>query len=120
MPYTVAIALIYGKLESQHFDDQYLRDPEVLATAARIKVAISEEADRHMPEAMRCHFTLVTKSGTKHTTMVDYHKGHYKNPMTETEIEGEVPTACRGCFAPRPNRPAARGAMDSRRAGQHP
>jgi 2-methylcitrate dehydratase len=89
MPYTVAIALIYGKVESQHFDDQYLRDPTVLATAARIKVAISEEADRHMPEAMRCHFTLVTKAGTKHATMVDYHKGHYKNPMTESEIEAK-------------------------------
>ena len=89
MPYTVAIALIYGKVESQHFDDQYLRDPKVLATAARIKVAISEEADRHMPEAMRCHFTLVTKAGTKHATMVDYHKGHYKNPMTESEIEAK-------------------------------
>ena len=89
MPYTVAIALIYGKVESQHFDNQYLRDPQVLATAARIKVAISEEADRHMPEAMRCHFTLVTKSGTIHRTMVDYHKGHYKNPMTEAEIEAK-------------------------------
>ncbi|HYK14595.1 MAG TPA: MmgE/PrpD family protein [Burkholderiales bacterium] len=100
MPYTVAIALIYGKVESQHFDDQYLRDPTVLATAARIKVAISEEADRHMPEAMRCHFTLVTKAGAKHTTMVDYHKGHYKNPMTESEIEGKFRPLAAGVLQP--------------------
>ena len=100
MPYTVAIALIYGKVESQHFDDQYLRDPKVLATAARIKVAISEEADRHMPEAMRCHFTLVTKAGTKHATMVDYHKGHYKNPMTQSEIEGKFRPLAAGVLQP--------------------
>src|SRR3954467_8718885 len=49
MPYTVAVALIYGKVESQHFDDKYLRDPKILGLAARIKVAISAEADGHMP-----------------------------------------------------------------------
>ncbi len=87
MPYTVAVALIHGKVESQHFDERYLRDPQILGLAARVKVAISAEADRHMPHAMRCHFTLVTKSGATHTTMVDYHKGHYRNPMSEAEIE---------------------------------
>ena len=61
---------------------------------------------------MRCHFTLVTKAGAKHTTMVDYHKGHYKNPMTETEIEGK--------FRPLAARRAATGAEStgcSRRYG---
>ena len=89
MPYTVAVALIYGKVESQHFDEIFLRDPRILALAARVKVAISAEADRHMPHAMRCHFSLVTKAGATHATMVDYHKGHYKNPMSEAEIEAK-------------------------------
>lgn len=89
MPYTVAVALIYGTVESQHFDDAYLHDPAILALAQRVKVAISAEADRHMPHAMRCHFTLVTKTGATHTTMVDYHKGHYRNPMSEAEIEAK-------------------------------
>jgi 2-methylcitrate dehydratase len=89
MPYTVAVALLYGKVESQHFDDEYLRDPKILGLAARVKVTISAEADRHMPHAMRCHFSLVTKTGTTHATMVDYHKGHYKNPMSEAEIEAK-------------------------------
>ena len=42
-----------------------------------------------MPHGMRCHFTLATKAGATHTTMVDYHKGHYKNPMSEVEIEAK-------------------------------
>ena len=53
-----------------------------------------------MPEAMRCHFTLVTKSGTKHTTIVDYHKGHYKNPMTESEIEAKFRPLAAGVLHP--------------------
>jgi 2-methylcitrate dehydratase len=103
MPYTVAVALIHGKVESQHFDDQYLRDPAILALARRVKVAISVEADRHMPEAMRCHFTVVTKAGATHTTMVDYHKGHYKNPMSPAEIEAKF-------------RPLAAGVLQSAQA----
>ena len=53
-----------------------------------------------MPEAMRCHFTLVTKTGTKHTTTVDYHKGHYKNPMTESEIEATFRPLAAGVLQP--------------------
>jgi 2-methylcitrate dehydratase len=100
MPYTVAIALIHGKVESQHFDERYLRDPAVLALTQRVKVAISAEADGHMPEAMRCHFTLVTKSGATHVTMVDYHKGHHKNPMSEQDLESKF-------------RPLAAGVLES-------
>ena len=89
MPYSVAVALIYGGVESRHFDEDRLRDPAILGLAKRIKVEMSAEAEKHMPAAMRCYFTLTTKSGATHKAMVDYHKGHYKNPMTESEIEGK-------------------------------
>lgn len=89
MPYTVAVALIYGGVESRHFDDDYLRDPKILSLAQRIKVTLSEEAEKRMPEAMRCYFTLMTKSGVTHKALVDYHRGHYRNPMTDTEIEAK-------------------------------
>jgi 2-methylcitrate dehydratase len=89
MPYTVAVALIHGGVEAQHFDDKYLRDPALLALAQRVKVAISVDADQRMPEAMRCYFALTTKSGATHTALVDYHKGHYKNPMSDVEIEAK-------------------------------
>jgi 2-methylcitrate dehydratase len=100
MPYTVAVALIHGKVESRHFEESYLRDPAILALAQRVKVAISEEADRHMPHAMRCHFTLTTKAGQTHATMVDYHKGHYKNPMSEAEIEAKFRPLAAGVLKP--------------------
>ena len=89
MPYTVAVALIHGGVEEHHFDERHLRDPAILALALRVKVAVSAEADRHMPEAMRCYVTLVTKAGATHATMVDFHKGHYRNPMSDAEIEAK-------------------------------
>lgn len=86
MPYTVAVALIHGSVAAHHFDDEYLHDPKILALAQCVKVEVSEQAERRMPEAMRCILKLVTTSGAVHASTVDYHKGHYKNPMTDAEV----------------------------------
>jgi 2-methylcitrate dehydratase len=100
MPYTVAVALIHGSVAEHHFDDEYLRDPKIRALAKRVKVEASEEADRRMPEAMRCNLKLVTKSGATHTAVVDYHKGHYKNPMSDAEVEAKFRGLARNVLEP--------------------
>src|SRR5258705_10456355 len=56
MPYTVAVALIYGSVAEHHFSGEYLHDPKIRALSQRVKVEVSEEAERHMPQAMRCIF----------------------------------------------------------------
>ena len=89
MPYTVAVALIYGDVEEKHFDDEYLTDPAIRTLTRRVKVRASDEADRRMPEAMLCRLTAVTKSGHRHTAVVEYHRGHYRNPMSESEVEAK-------------------------------
>lgn len=100
MPYTVAVALIHGAVEERHFDAQYLHDPGIRALAKRVKVEVSEEANRRMPEAMLCNLTLVTKSGTAHTAVVEYHKGHYRNPMSDTEVEAKFRKLAGSVLAP--------------------
>jgi len=100
MPYTVAVALIHGGVAEHHFGDDYLRDPKIRALAQRIKVEASEEADRHMPEAMLCTLKLVTRSGATHTAVVDYHKGHYRNPMSDSEVEAKFRGLARGVLNP--------------------
>ena len=89
MPYTVAIALLHGDVEEKHFGDDYLRDPQVRALTQRVKVKATDEADRRMPEAMYCKMQLVTLAGATHTAIVEYHKGHWKNPMSDTQLEAK-------------------------------
>jgi 2-methylcitrate dehydratase len=89
MPYTVAVALIHGTVAEHHFGDEYLHDPGIRALARRVKVEVSEEANRRMPEAMLCILTVVTASGARHSATVEYHKGHWRNPMSDTEVEGK-------------------------------
>ena len=89
MPYTVAVALIHGDVEEKHFDDAYLNDPAIRALTRRVKVRASDEADKRMPEAMLCRLTVVTHLGHRHTAVVEYHRGHYRNPMSESEVEAK-------------------------------
>ncbi len=95
MPYTVAVALIHGDVQEEHFDDAHVFDPAIRALTRKIKIKPSAEADKHMPHAMRVFFKLVTKSGQTFETVVDHHKGHWKNPMDDTDIEKKFRTLAR-------------------------
>jgi 2-methylcitrate dehydratase len=100
MPYTVAVALTHGKVDQHHFDDEYIHDPRLLALTKKVAVAVSEEADQRMPEAMLCRVMLVTTAGQTHSAVVDYHRGHWKNPMSESEVEDKFRTLATGVLTP--------------------
>ena len=34
-----------------------------------------------------CDLEIVLKSGARNSVRVEYHRGHWKNPMTDAEIE---------------------------------
>jgi 2-methylcitrate dehydratase len=89
MPYTVAVALIHGDVEERHFGERFLRDPAIRALTRRVKVKATAEADRRLPEAMLCRMEIVTTAGASHSTVIEYHKGHWKNPMSDGEVEAK-------------------------------
>ena len=100
MPYTVAVALIHGEVEEKHFGERYLRDPAIRALTRLIKVKATEEADRRLPEAMLCRMEIVTAAGESHSTEVEYHKGHWKNPMSDGEVEAKFRKLAAGVLTP--------------------
>jgi 2-methylcitrate dehydratase len=87
MPYTTAIALMYGKVEARHFEAEYWRNPQLLELVQKVKVHVSEEANRRAPEAMLSRVEVVTTSGALYGAEVAYHRGHFKNPMSDQEVE---------------------------------
>jgi 2-methylcitrate dehydratase len=100
MPYSVAVALVHGAVEEHHFDEPCRNDPAVRALTRRVKVEVWEEANRRMPEAMLCRVTVITRSGERHSATVDYHKGHWRNPMSEAEVEEKFRRLAQGVVAP--------------------
>jgi 2-methylcitrate dehydratase len=89
MPYTVAVALMYGEIDEKHFGERYLRDPKLLALTKKVHAEATAEADARMPHAMLCRMKLLTASGASFETAVKYHRGHWKNPMSRDEVEGK-------------------------------
>ncbi|MGH8066857.1 MAG: MmgE/PrpD family protein [Candidatus Entotheonellia bacterium] len=89
MPYTAAVALMYGAVEPRHFAPEYWSDPRLLELTQKVQVSVSEEANRQAPEAMLSHIEIVTTSGQRLSAEVAYHRGHYKNPMSDQEIEAK-------------------------------
>jgi 2-methylcitrate dehydratase len=89
MPYTAAVALKYGTVEPRHFSPEYWSDPRLLELVQKVKVSVSEEANRRAPEAMLSTVEVVNSSGQRLAAEVAYHRGHYKNPMSDQEIEAK-------------------------------
>lgn len=87
MPYSTGVIFMYGSLDENYYEDPYLHDEKLLALVAKVKVIPSEEADRREAEINLCDLELVLKSGARHKVRVEYHRGHSKNPMTDTEME---------------------------------
>jgi 2-methylcitrate dehydratase len=100
MPYTVAVALLYGAVEEKHFEDVFLHDPQVRALTRRVKAKATPEADARMPHAMLCRLELVLKSGATHVAVVEYHRGHWKNPMSDAEVEAKYRALAGKALAP--------------------
>ena len=87
IPYGVAVALTFGEVAVPHFDEPTLSDPRVRETLKKVRVTASDEADALWPEAMLTTLTLRTDDGTETQAKVTYNKGHWKNPMSEAEVE---------------------------------
>jgi 2-methylcitrate dehydratase len=87
MPYAAAVALMYGTVEEQYYEDPYLHDQRLLDLVGRVRCLPSDEADRVEREMNLCDLEVVLKSGQRKNVRVEYHRGHWKNPMTDAELE---------------------------------
>jgi 2-methylcitrate dehydratase len=96
MPYSVATALRYGPPQVHHYFPEYFRDPKTLELMQKITVEVTEEARRGFPEAWLNVVEVVTKSGERYKERVSHHKGHYKNPMSDEELEAKFRSLAQG------------------------
>jgi 2-methylcitrate dehydratase len=87
MPYSAGVALMYGTIDDSYYEDPYLHDPRLLDLVSRVKCIPSEEADQYQKEFNLCDLEIVLKSGQRKSVRVEYHRGHWKNPMTDAEME---------------------------------
>ena len=89
IPYVVAAMLIDGEFSDEIFSDERLRDPQIRQLMDRIDVMEDEKLTRLGPQCLPCRIEIKTRKGECKVAETDYPRGHYKNPMTDDEVNAK-------------------------------
>lgn len=84
-PYSVAVALAYGKAGLQEFGEEVLENEDIKALTKKVQVVADDEMSRIFPDKQSAVLTIQTSDNT-YSERVDFPKGEPENPMTETEF----------------------------------
>ena len=82
-PYSVAVALLYGRADLSVFEPI---DEKAVEFASKIKVIENQELTNLCPEKRAAIVNVVLTDGTVETERVEYAKGDPENPMTKKEL----------------------------------
>jgi 2-methylcitrate dehydratase PrpD len=80
IPYIIATAILHGRPMPQHFTDEAIRGPEVLAMAARIKGKPDDEYEKQYPSRYPTLVTFRLYNGQEHSEYCDLPSGDPENP----------------------------------------
>ena len=86
IPYSTAVALIYGKAGLQEFGKEVLNNPTVATLTKKVEVVANDEFSSIFPEKQTAVLTITTKGNT-YSERVDFPKGEPENPMSEEEFK---------------------------------
>lgn len=90
LPFTAAVTLMDGIAFVDQYVDERLTDPATLELANRIEVVVAPDLDAMGLDEMRIvRATVTTKDGRTLTETVPYRSGHWKNPLSDEELEAK-------------------------------
>ena len=84
LQYTLAEALVLGKINKNSYTNDSLKDKTILALADKIDYQIDNTFPG--PEQFKGQVTIELKSGESLTEIEEHNRGSRENPMTEKEI----------------------------------
>jgi 2-methylcitrate dehydratase len=87
LPFVMAMALMEGRLEIRHYNQEYYRKPEAREFMQKIKVSVGEESVKAWPEVPLNVVGIEMKTGEVHSTRVAYHRGHFNRLMSDEDQE---------------------------------
>ena len=88
LPYAVAAALVERQIAIETFLPRPARDAQIWKLLDRTRAEVDPEIQRdfgHLPEGPG-RVTIRTRVGVEYTALVEYERGHSRNPMTWAEV----------------------------------
>ena len=87
LPYCTAVALREGQVWLSSFDEIHLQDPELLDLVAKVQVRRDATLTARYPQGIPNRVVLTMSDGTTLTEVVEFPRGHARNPLTDAELE---------------------------------
>jgi 2-methylcitrate dehydratase PrpD len=87
VPFGLALTLMRGTNGFGDYTDETVRDPELLAVAAKIRMEVDPEVESEFPGRRSARVTVRLRNGITYSEKVDHCKGVPKNPFTRAEFE---------------------------------
>jgi len=87
MPYTAAVAMMYGGIKRSYFAMPYLDDAKLLDLTSKIKCSASNDADESENGINPCEFEVTMRSGERKIIRVQHYRGHWQDPMSRNDLE---------------------------------
>jgi len=86
MAYCVVVSLVDGELTRDSFDEKRLSDPRLLKLLDKCSIVEKDLLNEGYPEGIPNELIITLKSGQTLRKRVDFPRGHYRNPMTDSEV----------------------------------
>ncbi|MBO5638602.1 MAG: MmgE/PrpD family protein [Oscillospiraceae bacterium] len=96
LPYSVAVAALYGQASVDQFQEELLTDPTIKAMMNRVEMEHTGKLDKYLPYIFASTVAIETKDGKKYEDLTTYTKGDPENPMSPEELKNKFfSLACR-------------------------
>lgn len=86
IPYSTAVALIFGKAGLQEFSEEMARNPEILQLTKKVNVTAAQDLSDAFP-GIQAAVVDITANGQKYSKRVDFPKGEPENPLNDAEFK---------------------------------
>jgi len=87
IPYSVAVALVYGKAGIEEFSLKHINNSELASLTKKVSVCSDDQLTTLFPQKSVAIVKIITNDGVCHTVRVDYPKGEPENPLSDDEIK---------------------------------
>jgi 2-methylcitrate dehydratase PrpD len=84
-PYSTAVALAFGKVGLQEFEDGVLEDKAIQELTGKVEVVADKGLSEIFPDKQSAVLTITTPKG-EYSERVDFPKGEPENPLTDQEF----------------------------------
>jgi 2-methylcitrate dehydratase len=96
LPYCLAAGIVLKRVTTDIFGEEYLFHPQIRETLPKIKVRAEPSFEKMFPKTQPCNVHITLKDGRKLTKHLEWPKGDYRSPMSESELDQKVGDLVKG------------------------